>query len=103
LVPWPRDDARRAELITRRPDSAEAVAVWVRDVRSGQSGRHGQNAVSTSSTKSTFAEISANGALALIAVACSLLDRQITSLESAFLKEGGFTERLYRTRRARMK
>jgi len=98
LAQWPREDSRRAELIARRPDSAEAVAMWARDARCGQHGRHGE---STSSTPSTYAEISANGALVLIAVACSLLDRQIASLEKAFLEEGGFTERLYRARRGR--
>jgi len=56
---------------------------------------------STSSTSSTYAEISANGALALIAVACALLDRQIASLGKAFVDEGGFTERLYRVRSGR--
>jgi four helix bundle suffix protein len=53
------------------------------------------------STSSTYAEISANGALALIAVSCALLDRQIASLGKAFVEEGGFTERLYRVRSAR--
>jgi four helix bundle suffix protein len=43
----------------------------------------------------------ANGVLALITVACSLLDRQIASLEKAFVEEGGFTERLYRVRSER--
>jgi four helix bundle suffix protein len=31
-------------------------------------------------------------------VACSLLDRQLSAQATAFEKEGGFTERLYRTR-----
>ena len=53
---------------------------------------------STKSTVSTYSEIAANGALVLIAVACSLLDRQIVSLEKAFVEEGGFTERLYKVR-----
>lgn len=48
----------------------------------------------------SYPEIAANGALALITVACSLLDRQIASLEKAFVEEGGFTERLYRVRSA---
>ena len=39
---------------------------------------------STQST--TYGEISANGALALITVATSLLTRQITSLEKAFVE-----------------
>ena len=37
----------------------------------------------------------------LITVACSLLGRQIGSLEQAFVDEGGFTERLYRVRSQR--
>jgi four helix bundle suffix protein len=50
---------------------------------------------------STYPEIAANGALALLAVACSLLDRQIAALEKRFVNEGGFTERLYRVRSER--
>ena len=56
---------------------------------------------STRSTPSTFPEIAANAALVLIAVACSLLGRQIAAQSSAFEQEGGFTERLYRVRTAR--
>jgi four helix bundle suffix protein len=48
---------------------------------------------------SSFPEIAANAALALIAVACSLLDRQLAAQAAAFEKEGGFTERLYRVRK----
>ena len=40
----------------------------------------------------------ANAALVLLAVACSLLDRQIAAQATAFENEGGFTERLYRVR-----
>ena len=61
---------------------------------------------STQSSKSPppfYPEIAANGALALITVACSLLNRQIASLEKAFVEEGGFTERLYRVRSAARK
>ena len=114
---WPREYARRAELITRRPKTADDVAQWARDIRPGNghdgpSGPEGHSAqrasrssiTSTASIKSTtnaYPEISANGALALIAVATSLLTRQITSLEKAFVEEGGFTERMYRVRSAR--
>ena len=100
LEQWPREDARRENLIARRPATADDVAEWARDVRygrHGQSGRGGQRK-STASTASTFPEIAANGALALLAVACSLLDRQIATLEKAFVAEGGFTARLYRVR-----
>jgi four helix bundle suffix protein len=101
LAQWPREDVRRVELITRRPSTADDVAAWARDVRSGQCGLSGRGGSSMPSTKSTYPEIAANGALALLAVACSLLDRQLASLEKAFLEEGGFTERLYRARSQR--
>ena len=107
LALWPLEDARRAELIARRCTTADEVAQWARVVRSGlggQDGRSGRGSAdpksmeSTPSTKSTYAEISANGVLALLAVACALLDRQIAAQEKAFVEEGGFTERLYRVR-----
>jgi len=106
---WPRDDSRRADLIARRPPNADAVAEWVREVRSGQGGRHGQHGRSGPGTASTvsisstasYPEIAANAALALIAVACSLLDRQLAAQAAAFEEEGGFTERLYQRRQSR--
>ena len=109
LALWTRDDARRAELIARRPATADDVAQWAREVHDGQDGQHGpsgraarqKSIESTKSTVSTYSEIAANGALALLAVACSLLNRQIASLETAFVEQGGFTERLYRVRNAR--
>lgn len=45
-----------------------------------------------------YSEIAANAALVLIGVACSLLDRQIQAQADAFTQEGGFTEKLYKTR-----
>src|SRR3989442_2063455 len=33
LVLWAREDARRAELIARRPATADAVAQWAKDMR----------------------------------------------------------------------
>ena len=72
----------------------------IRD-RHGRGKTETKSTASTKSTMSTFPEIAANGALALLAVACSLLDRQITTLEKNFVEEGGFTERLYRVRSER--
>jgi four helix bundle suffix protein len=118
---WSQEDPRRAELIARRCSNADAVASWVKDVRdkyvepNEQDGPHGRGGRSTSSmpsmsstgsrmpSPSAYPEIAANAALVLIAVACSLLDRQIAAQSSAFEKEGGFTERLYRVRTARRK
>jgi len=93
---WPWDDPRRTELIRRRPPNADAVAAWARDMKHGPAGQHGPSTMSMASI--SYPEIAANGTLALIAVACSLLDRQLAALAAAFEKDGGFTERLYRTR-----
>jgi restriction system protein len=43
-------------------------------------------------------EIAANAAICLIHQTNYLLDQQLRALEKEFLKEGGFTEKLYRTR-----
>jgi four helix bundle suffix protein len=43
-------------------------------------------------------EIAANTIICVIHQANYLLDQQLRALEKEFLKEGGFTERLYRTR-----
>lgn len=40
----------------------------------------------------------ANAVLSLLNLCCHLLDRQIAAQATDFTKEGGFTERLYRTR-----
>jgi len=45
--------------------------------------------------------LAANAALSLLNLACRLLDRQIAAQAAAFEREGGFTERLYRVRKAR--
>ena len=76
----------------------------------GRGGRGSDGPASMSSRKSTsssgsrpatYAEIGANGALALLAVDCKLLDRQLDAQAKAFEEEGGFTERLYRVRSQR--
>lgn len=53
----------------------------------------------TYKTYLTNAETAANCVLCLIHQANFLLDRQLRALEQAFLKDGGFTERLYHQRR----
>ena len=49
------------------------------------------------------AEIAANTLVCLIHQTNYLLDQQLRRLESDFLQEGGFTEKLYRLRRERRK
>jgi four helix bundle suffix protein len=107
---WEREDLRRAALIARRCATADEVAQWVKeehDGRHGPCGQHGAEEQSTASTRSIpstrscYPEIAANAVLVLIAVACSLLDRQLAAQADAFENEGGFTERLYRERSER--
>ena len=95
-----RDDPRRKALLARRCATADEVAEWVREIH-GQNGQDRQSTKSISSKRSTYPEIAANAALVLIGVAVALLDRQIAAQADAFENEGGFTERLYRTRRSR--
>jgi four helix bundle suffix protein len=100
LEQWSPQDPRRAELITRRCTTAEKIADWVRELH-GRNGQSGQSTRSTRSTRSTYRELAANASLVLIAVASSLLDRQISAFPRAFVERGGFTERLYRVRAKR--
>jgi four helix bundle suffix protein len=115
LAQWERENPLRQALIDRRCQTADEVAAWVLEVakRGGQTGLGGRSrqtsdpgSQSTESTRSTlstktYPELSANAALVLLAVACSLLDRQVERLAQDFEKEGGFTERLYKGRTAK--
>jgi four helix bundle suffix protein len=92
------------------PDAASTKST--KSTTSTPSTKSTKSTKSTASTKSTgstgskpsaahdaaFPEFSANAALVLITVACSLLDRQVASLAKSFEEEGGFTERMYRVR-----
>ena len=112
FMQWERENPLRQELIDRRCETADEVADWIVEVarksgHSGLSGQRGQTEVdqsaSTKSTSSTkvYPEFSANAALVLLAVACSLLDRQVERLAQDFENEGGFTERPYKMRTAK--
>lgn len=96
LRQWDMHDPRRKELIARRPKTADDVSGWVQAVYEREN--RPSSMTSTASIPSTYPEIAANTALTLIAVANSLLDRQIKAQAEAFEREGGFTERMYRTR-----
>ncbi len=107
---WDRADPRRQALVDRRCATTDDVAAWIRQEHAG--GRGGLNGlggqeqppdVTTTSAASTFPELAANAALVLLAVACSLLDRQLAAQAKAFETEGGFTERLYHVRSATRK
>jgi four helix bundle suffix protein len=90
---WPLDDPRRQQLVNRRCQTADDVARWVKELCDGQDGQDGRNG-----QRLSYQEAAANAAHVLIGVACALLDRQIQRLAKDFTEQGGFTERLHRTR-----
>jgi len=57
----------------------------------------------TSSLSLTSAALVANAALSLLNLSCYFLDRQIERLANDFEQNGGFTERLYKTRMQKKK
>ena len=97
---WQKDDPRKQTLIARRCTTADQVAEWLREQHDNPSI---ESIESIRSKKSTYPELAANAALILLGVACTLLDRQLATLATAFTEEGGFTERLYRIRTQRRK
>lgn len=86
---WNFNDLRRQDLIRKRFTNADQFAMWVQQLHQQQQG--------------SLEELAANGVLALLAAACSLLDKQLAAQAEAFKNEGGFTERLYKTRIASRK
>ncbi len=64
---------------TEKCSTADEVAVWVWERHGGLGGHGGQ----TEPSASTYPELATNAALVLLAVACSLLDRQLAALAAA--------------------
>jgi len=100
LKQWEREHPLRQALVDQRCTTADEVAERIKTAhdQSGRNGHGGQSTSSTAHTQSTYPELAANSELVLIAVACSLLDRQLAAQAGAFESDGGFTERLYRIR-----
>ena len=113
LKEWPPNHPTLVRFKARRCATLKDVQAWVADERRGRAGtntdsqKRGKLARASVSVRErpcvsvSSAELVANGALSLLNLCCYLLDRQIDSLETAFVEEGGFTERLYRVRSAR--
>ena len=73
----------------------------MQSIQSIQSTRFAPSTRPRRASPPPYSELAANAALVLIGVAMSLLDRQIGAQARAFEEDGGFTERLCRTRTAR--
>ena len=116
LAQWPPEHPALMRFKAKRCATLEQVRAWVQDERSGltrtDTDKHGLGKGGTPSAPASVpvrrrpcapgsAELVANAALSLLNLACHLLDKQLATLEKAFLEEGGFTERLYRLRNQR--
>ena len=92
------DFLRQRGLAMWAKESPEAMAVR-REYKSDGSDRSDVSDKSDSySIRTASAEKAANTLICLINQASFLLGRQIRRLEESFVKEGGFTERLYQAR-----
>jgi four helix bundle suffix protein len=98
----------------RRPQTLEEIQDWVKKERAISLDQHGQAQTCTSFCKSggvsgspcktlSSSCLAANAALSLLNLACHLLNRQVARLAQDFEQEGGFTEKMYRVRKAKKK
>lgn len=122
---WEPDHPALGRFKAKRCKTLADVRAWVEEEKKGQKDKKkrtdGQGRARTgteggSKTKKKSVPVGdgpctsapdrvlvANAALALLNLACYLLDRQIEAQAKAFEEEGGFTERLYRVRSDRRK
>ena len=118
LEEWPPEHPALKRFKARRCATLEQVRTWVEEERRSARGqtptntdKHGLATPGKSSVPASVkvrerlcapvpgsAQLVANAALSLLNLGCHLLNRQIAAQEKAFVKEGGFTERLYRVR-----
>jgi len=109
---WGRDHPALVRFKAKRCATLEDVRVWAEEERRRartDTDKHGRSRTDTGVKANKgqresvpgSAELVANAALSLLNLCCYFLDRQLAAQAAAFEKEGGFTERLYRVRKAR--
>lgn len=109
LPQLPPDHPALQRFRAKRCASLEAVRQWVLEERKEHTDGQGLTRTSTDVDASVaggegpcspvpVSVLVANAALSLLNLCCHLLDRQLAAQATAFEKEGGFTERLYRIR-----
>ena len=115
LALWSPDHPALKRFKAKRCATLEEVRAWVDQERKRaktSTDKHGRTQNSLTMPMSvpvgvrpcasvSSAEMVANAALSLLNLCCYFLDRQLAAQATAFEKEGGFTERLYRVRNAR--
>jgi len=80
-----------------------SLPLWGKDHPQAQTIRKLAYTENRSYVEDCSPEVAANTLICLIHQANYLLDQQLRQLEQQFLKEGGFTEKLYRARQAARK
>ncbi len=112
LEQWPPQHPALQRFKTMRCSTMSDVQRWLNEEpaqtahqppRMPRTDLHGQSRTHADTGRNrdgagSPAELEANAALSLLNLCCHLLDRQLNAQAAAFLKDGGFTERLYRTR-----
>lgn len=104
LEEWPPDYPALVRFKARRCATLEDVKAWVEDERKRARTNTDKARTGTDQQGKAYRRVPgsdqlvANAALSLLNLCCYLLDRQLASLEKAFVEQGGFTERLYRIR-----
>ena len=107
LAQWPPDHPALSRFKAKRCATMDEFVAWVGEELArtttdghGPARTKGKSvSVGASQWRSVAAsELVANGALSLLNVCCYLLDRQLAAQATAFEREGGFTERLFRVR-----
>jgi four helix bundle suffix protein len=96
---WVAEEHRRTRTLDGAVDRQEHGHSWTDTV--GADAQTTAPAVQVRGSPEEPVPVSAlvaNAALSLLNVCCFLLDRQLAAQADAFEREGGFTERLYRTR-----
>jgi restriction system protein len=105
---WDKDSpealAVRKKYLSDMSDQSDKSKASDRSEKPDQSDSSGRSDGSDPySLKTASPEVAANTVVCLINQASYLLRRQLERLEQQFLVEGGFTERLYRTRKERQR
>jgi four helix bundle suffix protein len=116
LAEWPPDHPALRRFKARRCATMQELRSWVAEERRmartntdshGHTPRDAPKSMwvrvgpCPSVCPMSSAHLVANAVLSLFNICCFLVDRQLASQAAAFEQEGGFTERLYRTRRNR--
>jgi four helix bundle suffix protein len=123
LPQWEPDHPALQRFKARRCSTLQEVQQWAREERQhGQERQHGRrHGLTRTGTDGngasdggrsvsvggrpcgsvSYRTLAANAALSLLNLCCYLLKQQIATQAREFEEEGGFTERLYRTRKKR--